>query len=104
LGGKRFTGSPPGGPSGQVAELLDRRRGHSRQRGKTPRSRQTKAQSVKFFNAIELIALLADPDWLDEATKTISQYWRRKNARRNGVAAPKGDEGADAANGRLQTN
>jgi hypothetical protein len=41
--------------------------------------------AVKFFNAIELIALLADPDWLDEATKTIGQFWRRKNARRNGV-------------------
>jgi len=39
---------------------------------------------VKFFSYIELITLLADPDWLDEATKTIGQYWRRKNARRNG--------------------
>ena len=44
-----------------------------------------KPNSVKFFSSIELITLLADPDWLDEATKTISQYWRRKNARRNGV-------------------
>lgn len=41
--------------------------------------------AVKFFSAVELIALLADADWLDEATKTIGQYWRRKNARRNGV-------------------
>jgi hypothetical protein len=40
---------------------------------------------VKFFNAVELIALLADPVWLDEATKTIIQHWRRKNARRNGI-------------------
>jgi len=32
-----------------------------------------------------LISLLADPDWLDEATKTIGQFWRRKNARRNGL-------------------
>jgi hypothetical protein len=30
-----------------------------------------------------LIALLANRNWLDDATKTISQYWRRKNARRN---------------------
>jgi hypothetical protein len=44
-----------------------------------------KPNSVKFFSSIELIVLLADPDWLDEATKTISQYWRRKNARRNGL-------------------
>ena len=41
--------------------------------------------AVKFFSAIELITLLADPDWLDEATKTIVQFWRRKNARRNGL-------------------
>jgi hypothetical protein len=41
--------------------------------------------AVKFFSSIELIALLADPDWLDDATKTIIQYWRRKNARRNGL-------------------
>jgi hypothetical protein len=37
------------------------------------------------IKAIELITLLADPDWLDDATKTIGQYWRRKNARRNGL-------------------
>src|ERR1039458_6574174 len=44
-----------------------------------------RSNAVKFFSSIELIALLADPDWLDEATKTIVQYWRRKNARRNGL-------------------
>jgi hypothetical protein len=44
-----------------------------------------KPNSVKFFSTIELIALLADPDWLDDATKTIGQHWRRKNARRNGL-------------------
>ena len=41
--------------------------------------------AVKFFSAVELIALLADREWLDEATKTIGQYWRRKNARRHGL-------------------
>jgi hypothetical protein len=41
---------------------------------------------VKFFSSIELITLLADRDWLDDATKTIGQYWRRKNARRNGLS------------------
>ena len=46
-----------------------------------------KPNSVKFFGSVELITLLADPEWLDEATKTISQYWRRKNARRNDSAA-----------------
>lgn len=39
--------------------------------------------AVKFFSAIELITLLADPDWLDDATKIIGQFWKRKNARRN---------------------
>jgi hypothetical protein len=41
--------------------------------------------AVKYFSAIELIALLADREWLDEVTKTISAYWRRKNERRKGA-------------------
>jgi hypothetical protein len=47
-----------------------------------------------------LITLLADRDWLDEATKTIGQYWRRKNARRNGLTVENQaeDAPADAAN------
>ena len=44
-----------------------------------------KPNSVKYFSSIELIGLLADRDWLDDATKTIGQYWRRKNARRQGL-------------------
>jgi|ERR1035438_9373710 hypothetical protein len=44
-----------------------------------------KPNAVKFFSSIELITLLADPDWLDEATKTIGQHWRRKNAQRHGL-------------------
>src|SRR5476649_574660 len=40
---------------------------------------------VKFFSDVELIALLADREWLDEATKTIGQFWKRENARRNGL-------------------
>ena len=43
--------------------------------------------AVKFFSAVELVALLADREWLDEATKTIGQFWKRKNARRNGFNA-----------------
>jgi len=42
--------------------------------------------AVKFFSAVELFALLADREWLDEATKTIGQFWRRKNARRHGLS------------------
>lgn len=41
--------------------------------------------AVKFFSTVELIVLLADPDWLDDTTKTIGQFWRRKNARRQGL-------------------
>jgi hypothetical protein len=44
-----------------------------------------KPNAVKFFSSIELITLLADHEWLDEATKTIGQYWRRKNARRKSL-------------------
>src|SRR5271170_6396030 len=43
--------------------------------------------AVKFFGAVELFALLADREWLDEATKTIGQFWKRKNARRNGLTS-----------------
>ena len=45
--------------------------------------------AVKFFSAVELIALLADREWLDEATKTIGQFWKRKNARRRGLIVEK---------------
>jgi len=44
-----------------------------------------KPNAVKFFSAIEVIDLLTDPNWLDDATKTITQHWRRKNARRRGL-------------------
>jgi hypothetical protein len=48
-----------------------------------------KPNAAKFFSSIELITLLAAPDWLDDATKIIGQYWRRKNARRNGLTLEK---------------
>ena len=44
-----------------------------------------KPNAVKYFSSIELITLLADREWLDDATKTIGQFWRRKNARRQGL-------------------
>ncbi|HTY85951.1 MAG TPA: hypothetical protein VMB80_00680 [Candidatus Acidoferrum sp.] len=44
-----------------------------------------KPNNVKFFSSIELITLVADRDWLDDATKTVGQYWRLKNARRNSL-------------------
>ena len=53
-----------------------------------------KPNAVKYFSSIELITLLADREWLDDATKTIGQYWRRKNVRRNGLTT---EEQTDAA-------
>jgi len=53
-----------------------------------------KPNAVKFFSAIELIALLADRDWLDDATKTIILYWKRKNAHRKGLPLEKLSDGA----------
>jgi hypothetical protein len=41
--------------------------------GKLRALSKPRPNAVKFFSSIELIGLLADPDWLDEATKTISQ-------------------------------
>ena len=55
-----------------------------------------KPNAVKYFSSIELITLLADREWLDAATKTIGQYWRRKNARRNEVRVAKPAEGPSA--------
>ena len=46
-----------------------------------------KPNAAKFFSAVELITLLADPEWLEDATKTIGNFWKRKNARRHGVPA-----------------
>lgn len=52
--------------------------------------------AVKFFSAVELIGLLADREWLDEATKTIGQFWRRKNARRQGLSLGQQADGVPA--------
>src|SRR5579859_3887009 len=48
--------------------------------------------AVKYFSTIELITLLADREWLDDVTRTISAYWRRKNERRKGTL--RGDNAA----------
>jgi hypothetical protein len=53
--------------------------------GKLQALGKPKPNNVKFFSSIELITLLADRDWLDDATKTIGQFRRRKNARRKGL-------------------
>jgi len=53
-----------------------------------------KPNAMKFFSAVELTARLADREWLDEATKTIVQNWRRKNVQRNGRTAEKSTNAA----------
>jgi hypothetical protein len=53
--------------------------------------------SVKYFSTIELFTLLADREWLDEVTKTISAYWRRKNERRKGATGSDSAALAEAA-------
>jgi hypothetical protein len=84
-GDERFTGTPPGG---QVAKLLNCTTDDVAflvNAGKLRALGKPGANTVKFFSSIKLITLPADRDWLDEATKTISQFWRRRNARRNGL-------------------
>jgi hypothetical protein len=58
--------------------------------------------AVKLFSTIELFTLLADREWLDEATKTIGQFWRRKNERRHGRLRDQSpeDESSAVSNGR----
>jgi hypothetical protein len=36
--------------------------------------------SPKYFAAVEVQALAMDRNWLDKATKVLSQHWFRKNA------------------------
>jgi hypothetical protein len=36
----------------------------------------------KWFAAVEMIQLAADPDWLHKATKEVARYWRNKRERR----------------------
>lgn len=74
--------------AGQVAKLLNCSTedvGILFSAGKLRALGKPRPNAVKFFSSIELIGQLADPDWLDEATKSIGQHWKRKNARRNGV-------------------
>src|ERR1035441_839790 len=74
--------------AGQVAKLLNWTTDDVALLGSAGKLRalgKPRPNAVKFFSSIELITLLADRDWLDEAMKTIGQYWRRKNARRNGL-------------------
>lgn len=35
----------------------------------------------KWFSAVEIVMLAGDRDWLSDATRKLSEYWRRKHAR-----------------------
>jgi hypothetical protein len=37
----------------------------------------------KYFATCELVQLANDPQWLDKATRAITQYWKNKNSRRS---------------------
>ena len=56
-------------------------------KGKLHALGRPRINGVKLFSSIELLTLVADRDWLDDATKTIGQFWQRKNERRHGSRA-----------------
>lgn len=35
----------------------------------------------KWFSAVEIMMLAGDREWLNEATRKLSEYWRRKHAK-----------------------
>ena len=41
----------------------------------------------KWFCAVEVIRLAADPEWLHKATKEVSKHWRHKRKRQQNPAA-----------------
>jgi len=38
--------------------------------------------SPKYFAAVEILACAEDREWLSEATRVISRFWKQKNSRR----------------------
>ncbi len=52
--------------------------------------------AVKYFSTIELFTQVADREWLDDITKTLGQYWRRKNERRQSGAMRRCAAGRDS--------
>jgi hypothetical protein len=38
--------------------------------------------SVKYFAAVQIVAVASDPEWLDKATKVIARHWHEKNERK----------------------
>jgi hypothetical protein len=85
VGGKRFASPTACRTGGEAVELFNGDVAILATAGKLQPLGKPMSNTMNFFSAIELFELLADPDWLDESTMTIIQYWRRKNARRKGI-------------------
>lgn len=40
------------------------------------------SNAVKYFSAVEILALFNDYDWLNKATLKVPQHWEAKNSRK----------------------
>jgi|HubBroStandDraft_3_1064219.scaffolds.fasta_scaffold199540_2 hypothetical protein len=79
----------PGCTGSEAAELHAGGCRCPRHCGQTAAIGQAESERSEVFQRRLTFALLLDRDWLDEATKTIDQFWKRKNARRNGLTLEK---------------
>jgi hypothetical protein len=50
--------------------------------GKIPTLGYPAPNAPKWFAAVVILGLAADPVWLHKATKEVSKYWKEKRARR----------------------
>jgi hypothetical protein len=42
----------------------------------------------KYFAAVYVLALADDPEWLEEATRVVYDYWKGKNAQKQSQLPP----------------
>ena len=78
MGGKGLAGPVAGRASGKLLNCSTEDVAILVSAGKLRALGKPRPNAVKFFSSIELIALLANPDWLDEATKIIGLHWKQK--------------------------
>jgi len=43
------------------------------------------ANGPKYFASVDIVPLSNNREWLSRATRTLANYWRRKNARKGGM-------------------
>jgi hypothetical protein len=54
------------------------------------------ANSIRYFATVFIFQLSQDPEWLDKATRIISQHWRKKNQKvRRKSTGLSGDSGGE---------